>query len=141
MSKWVNAWVCVKVQCRVWGCTSCTGSEKKLWTTLWSKILAAVDRCERLLRQVVVESGRPLPRPHARGVRAVVHHERDAAGVHVRVEAVHRLDDRLVADLRVRVPLPGVSRTSQLEVNNVARTRPAVQHHWIGRRVTSASEP
>ncbi len=73
------------------------------------QVLAAVDRCERLLRQVVVEAGRPLAGAHARGVRAVVHHERDAAGVHVRVQAVHRLDDRLVADLRIRVPLQSAS--------------------------------
>ena len=38
---------------------------------------------------------RPLARPQARRVGAVVHHECHAAGMHVGVERVHGLDDGL----------------------------------------------
>mmetsp|Transcript_25254 Transcript_25254/g.63640 ORF Transcript_25254/g.63640 Transcript_25254/m.63640 type:complete len:256 (+) Transcript_25254:75-842(+) len=66
---------------------------------------AGVDGRVRLLLQHVVEARRPLARAQAGGVRAVVHHEGDAARVHVGVQAVHRLDDGLIADLAVAVAL------------------------------------
>lgn len=66
---------------------------------------ASVDGGEGLLGEDVVEAGRPLAGAEAGGVRAVVHHEGDAAGVHVRVERVDGLDDGLIADLRVGVAL------------------------------------
>mmetsp|Transcript_79567 Transcript_79567/g.192796 ORF Transcript_79567/g.192796 Transcript_79567/m.192796 type:complete len:601 (-) Transcript_79567:30-1832(-) len=66
---------------------------------------ALVDGDIRLLLEVVVEARRPLARAEARGVGAVVHHERDAAGVHVGVEGVDSLDDGLVANLGEGVAL------------------------------------
>src|SRR5947209_5817418 len=58
--------------------------------------LALVDGGEGQLREEVVEARGPLARAEARRRRAVVDHVRDAAGVHVRVERVDRLDDRFV---------------------------------------------
>mmetsp|Transcript_5044 Transcript_5044/g.11504 ORF Transcript_5044/g.11504 Transcript_5044/m.11504 type:complete len:533 (+) Transcript_5044:296-1894(+) len=66
---------------------------------------AAVDRRHRLLLDDVVEARRPLARSEARRVRAVVHHECDTLRVHVGVQAVHSLDDRLVAHLAEPVSL------------------------------------
>ena len=44
-----------------------------------------------LLPQIVVETRGPLAAAQARGVAAVVHHERHAPRMHVRIERVHRL--------------------------------------------------
>eukprot|EP00962_Isochrysis_galbana_P023636 scaffold7147_cov130-Isochrysis_galbana.AAC.9 len=60
---------------------------------------AGVDGGVGLLGQDVVEARGPLARAEAGGDGAVVHHVRDAARVHVRVERVDRLDDRLVDHL------------------------------------------
>ncbi len=59
------------------------------------KGLLVVDGHVGLLLQDVVESRRPLAAAQARGVRAVVHHECNAARVHVRVQRVHSLQDRI----------------------------------------------
>lgn len=66
---------------------------------------SSVDGGIRLLIEDVVKSGRPLAAAEASGIRAVVNHEGDATGVHVGVQAVDCLDDRLVADLAVRMAL------------------------------------
>lgn len=58
-----------------------------------------------LLLKDIVEAGRPLAAAEAGGVAAVVYHERHPPRMHVGVQAVHRLDDGLVADLAVRVAL------------------------------------
>ena len=67
----------------------------------WCRTAAGVEGRERLLHDGVVEARRPLAGAEAGRGRAVVDHVGDAAGVHVGVQRVDRLDDRLVGDLRV----------------------------------------
>lgn len=67
------------------------GVLQELRERLRVQVLVLVVRDVRLLVQDVVEAGRPLARAQARGVAAVVDHERDAARVHVRVERVDGL--------------------------------------------------
>mmetsp|Transcript_34561 Transcript_34561/g.87392 ORF Transcript_34561/g.87392 Transcript_34561/m.87392 type:complete len:346 (+) Transcript_34561:220-1257(+) len=81
------------------------GVLQELGDDLGLDALLGVNGGEGLLLQDVVEAGSPLAGAQAGGVRAVVHHEGDAARVHVGVQGVHGLNDGLVADLGVAVAL------------------------------------
>jgi len=59
----------------------------------------------RVLLEEVVVAGGPATRTKTRRMTAVVDHEGHALEVHVRVQGVDRLDDGLVCDLGVAVPL------------------------------------
>lgn len=67
--------------------------------------LVVVDGHIRLLFQDVVKSGSPFSAAQSRCVGAVVHHEGNPSGMHVRVQTVCSLNDTFIADLAVWVTL------------------------------------
>mmetsp|Transcript_21519 Transcript_21519/g.85568 ORF Transcript_21519/g.85568 Transcript_21519/m.85568 type:complete len:782 (-) Transcript_21519:50-2395(-) len=96
---------------------------------------ARVDGREGLLLEEVVEARRPLARAQARRARAVVDHEGDALVVHVRAERVDGLDDRLVDDLRVRVPRLAQDVDLGHHHGDVDARREAVDGRRLGRAI------